>query len=241
MAKPLSKPSRSRVAARRGSGPWTDLGLTLPVFLGYHLGVAFLPVRNAADIVTRELVALADHSLLGYGGLTLAIGAVFVGVLVILGRGHELRWERFALLAAEGVAYAVAMRLAAGYVVGRLFLGAQGAGSAFAGIVMSLGAGFYEEIAFRVVLFGFGAQLLRVMFPALAPAKKSLLVLGWALVAAAVFSAWHHVGGLGDAFDLKVFVFRWVCGIAFTVVYVFRGFAPVVWTHALYDIWVLVL
>jgi hypothetical protein len=237
----MAKAPSKRAPARRGSGPWADLGLTLPIFLGYHLGVVTLPVRNAADIVTRELVALADHSLLAYGGLTLAIGAVFVGVLVVLGRGHELRWERFGLLAAEGVAYAVAMRLAAGYVVGRLFLGGEAAGNAFAGIVMSLGAGFYEELAFRVVLFGFGARLLGVMFPALAPAKKSLLVLGWALVAAAVFSAWHHVGGLGDAFDLKVFVFRWVCGIAFTTIYAFRGFAPVVWTHALYDIWVLVL
>ena len=44
----------------------------------------------------------------------------------------------------------------------------------------------------------------------------------------------------GDDFALKVFVFRWVCGIVFTLVYAFRGFAPAVWTHALYHIWVLV-
>src|SRR5690606_41405060 len=56
------------------SGPWTDLGLTLPIFVGYHLGVVFLPMRNAADVVTRELVTLANDSLLAYGGLTLAIG-----------------------------------------------------------------------------------------------------------------------------------------------------------------------
>jgi hypothetical protein len=236
-----SPPVRAQPSRPIGrSGPWTDLGLTLPIFLGYHLGVAFLPVRNAADVVTRELVILADHSLLYYGGLTLAIGAAFVSILVVLGRGHELRWKRFAMLAAEGVAYAVAMRLVAGYVVGRLFLAPEATGSVFAGVVMSLGAGFYEEIAFRVLLFGVGAKLLRVMYPGLAPMKQALLTMGWAVVAAAVFSGWHHFGGLGDAFDLKVFVFRWVCGIVFTLVYVFRGFAPAVWTHALYDIWVLV-
>ena len=78
------------------SGPWTDLGLTLPIFLGYHLGVVFLPVRNAADLVTRELVVLADNSLLAYGGLTLGIGAVYVALLVVMGRNHAFavpaRW-----------------------------------------------------------------------------------------------------------------------------------------------------
>jgi hypothetical protein len=68
-----------------------------------------------------------------------------------------------------------------------------------------------------------------------------LLTLAWAVIAAAVFSGWHHFGEFGEPFELRAFVFRWVCGLVFTVIYVFRGFAPVVWTHALYDIWVLVL
>jgi hypothetical protein len=222
------------------SGPWTDLGLTLPIFLGYHLGVVFLPVRNAADVVTQELVALADHNVLAYGGLTLAIGAVFIGALVVLGRGQELRWDRFLVLALEGIAYAVAMRLIAGYVVGRLFLGPI-EGGPFTGIVMSLGAGFYEEIAFRVILFGFGLRLLLLMNAGAPAPKRALLTIGWGLLAAAAFSAWHHVGPMADPFDLKVFVFRWVCGLVFTVIYALRGFAPVVWTHALYDVWALVL
>ena len=33
---------------KTASGPWTDLALTLPIFVAYHLGVVFLPVRNAA-------------------------------------------------------------------------------------------------------------------------------------------------------------------------------------------------
>jgi hypothetical protein len=240
MGKPNQEQTAKQAPDRRGSGPWTDLGLTLPVFLGYHLGVVFLPVRNAADVVTSELIALADHNLIAYGGLTLAIGATFVGVLAVLGRGLELKWNRFALLAGEGILYAVAMRLVAGYVVGRLFLGAIQTG-AYGGVVMSLGAGFYEEIAFRVILFGLGAKVLHLMYPDLLGVRSKLVTVGWALVAAAVFSGWHHVGAMGDAFDLKVFVFRWVCGLVFTAIYAFRGFAPAVWTHALYDIWVLVL
>ncbi len=246
------------------SGPWTDLGLTLPIFVGYHLGVIFLPVRNAADVVTRELVSLADNSLPAYGGLTLAIGAVYVAILVVLGRGRALHWDRFLTIALEGIIYAVAMRLVANYVVGRMTLasGASLLGGAglfdgaaldgppeegiamnarFAGLVMSLGAGFYEEVMFRVIAYGLGAQLLFLLFPEPEPLGRFFKQVLWAVAMAVVFSGWHYVGTYGDSFELRSFVFRAVCGLVFTAIYHFRGFAPAVWTHTLYDVWVLVL
>ncbi|MCC6217791.1 MAG: CPBP family intramembrane metalloprotease [Polyangiaceae bacterium] len=222
-------------------GPFVDLALTLPIFVAYHLGVVFLPVRNAADFVTRELVALADHSVLGYSLLTLGLGGAYVAGLLVAGRRTALDWSRFALVAVEGIAYAIAMRLVAGWVVGKLSLGAFG-GGAFTGLVMSLGAGFYEEVAFRVVLYGLGARLLVLLLVKEPTAPRRWLVrVGWAMVAAAVFSGWHYVGALGDPFEVRSFVFRWVCGVVFTLIYAARGFAPAVWTHALYDVWVLVL
>src|SRR5512140_2917546 len=124
------------VVTKSPSDPWSDLVLTLPMFVGYHIGVIFLPIRNAADVVTRELVALAGHDMAAYGGLTLGIGLTYVLVLGLAGRGHALRWQRFALIAAEGVAYAVAMRVVANYVVGRVFLGASAVEGPFAGLVM---------------------------------------------------------------------------------------------------------
>jgi hypothetical protein len=63
----------------------------------------------------------------------------------------------------------------------------------------------------------------------------------WALACAACFSGMHYVGALGDPFDARSFVARAVLGLALTLVYAMRGFAAAVWTHALYDIWVLVL
>ena len=231
-------PKENKLAA---SGPLTDLALTLPIFLAYHLGVVFLPVRNAADMVTSELIALSDNNMLAYGGLTVALGAVFVAVLLVLGRGHVLKWERFAFIAVEGVVYAVAMRFAAAYVVGRMFLAGGHSMDRWTGLVMSLGAGFYEEIAFRVILFGLGTKLLLLLLPLLVPFKQKLITIVWAVVAAAIFSGWHYVGPFGDPFEPKSFVFRAVCGLVFTIIYHFRGFAPAVWTHALYDIWVLVL
>ena len=226
------------------SDPWSDLVLTLPMFIGYHLGVIFLPIRNAADIVTRELVALAGHDRAAYGGLTLAIGLAYVLVLGLAGRGHALRWQRFVLIGLEGIAYAVAVRLVASYVVGRVFLGPLPAstegGGTFSGIVMSLGAGFYEELLFRVALFGGGLRLVMLLYPVTTPVRRVLVPVGWALLTSGAFSAWHYVGALGEAFDAQSFLFRWVCGLVFIAIYALRGFAPAVWTHAVYDLWVLV-
>jgi hypothetical protein len=226
------------------SSAWTDLGLTLPIFVVYHLGVMFLPVRNAADVVTQELVVLAHHDRIAYAALTVGLGAVFVAALLMLGRGDKLlRWQSFAWLALEGIMYAIAMKLVAAAVVGELFLGTglPGAGveGRFTGFIMSLGAGLYEEVAFRVVLFGLGLACLRVLLRPKSALQRWSLAIGWAVLCALVFSAWHHVGAYGDALDARVFVFRAVCALVFTLIYTARGFAPTVWTHVSYDVWVL--
>lgn len=220
------------------SNAWSDLALTLPIFLAYHLGVVFLNMRNAADLVTAELVQLADNHIMVYWGLTLAIGLSFVLVLSVLGRGQVFDSSRFVLIAVEGGLYAILMRAAGAYVVGSLPLVAGQSITPFAGVVMSLGAGFYEELAFRVGLFGVGVLGIRMFLGGI---FKFVAVVIWALIAAAVFSGWHYIGVYGDPWNVRTFVFRMVCGLVFTAIYVFRGFAPAVWTHALYDIWVLTL
>lgn len=235
-----SAPKEGPSLIGKASDAWTDLVLTLPLFIGYHIGVVFLPIRNAADVVTAQLVVLAESSMLLYMALTLGIGVAFIAVLLVLGRGKDLHWERFVMLGIEGILYAVAMRLVAGFVVGKLALVAAPMAGGLTGAVMSAGAGFYEEITFRVILFGLGGKLLLLTFPSEDPLRPRLILIGWAVVTAAIFSGWHYVGAMGDAFELRSFVFRWVCGIVFTIIYRFRGFAPAVYTHALYDVWVLV-
>lgn len=93
-------------ALARKSDPWTDLALTLPIFVVYHLGVIFLPFRNAADVVTSELHTLSKHSLPAYAALTLGVGVVFAGVLFTAGRRQALEPSRFARIAVEGAVYA---------------------------------------------------------------------------------------------------------------------------------------
>jgi membrane protease YdiL (CAAX protease family) len=228
-------------AANGKSDPWTDLALTLPIFVVYHLGVIFLPFRNAADVVTSELHTLSKHSLPAYAALTLAVGVIFATVLATAGRRHALEPSRFARVALEGAVYATLMRFAGGYVVGalRLAKGAPAEDGVFPSVVMAMGAGFYEEIAFRVVIFGGGALLLRKLF-ASDRMGGALVTAAWGVIEACAFSAWHYTGSMGDQVDVSSFVFRAVCGLILTAIFAFRGFAPAVWTHMLYDVWVMV-
>ena len=238
MAKPAAPVANDDAEIAQKSDAWTDLGLTLPVFIAYHLGVVFLPVRNAADLVTSELRGLAKHSLPMYATLTLALGALFVIALSTLGQKKALAPSRFIFIALEGTLYAVLMRAASSYVVGSLRLAGAGGDGAFGSVVMALGAGFYEEIAFRVGVFGVGALVLRQLFRK--GGKGGAITVVWALCESCAFSGWHYVGTMGESFDLQSFAFRAVCGLFLTVIFAFRGFAPAVWTHAIYDVWVMV-
>jgi hypothetical protein len=232
-------------------GAWVDLGLTLPIFIIYHLGVVFLRVQNATDIITAPLMRLAEGDRGIYIGITAAIGIAFATVFVVLGRGHAFRPRKFLQIAVEGILYAFLMRFGASFLVNRLFAGNIKTEGKAVGLVMSLGAGFYEELAFRAVLFGLGAKLLvwlvakeRLFFTKTAarPSLRAVMLMFiWSFVCAAIFSGVHYVGSYGDGFQLTTFSFRVFLGLALTLIYVTRGFAAAVWTHAFYDVWVLVL
>ena len=232
---PIAPGARNIVPA----GARVDLALTLPIFIAYHLGVVFLNIRNASDVVTAVLMQLAEGNKAVYLLITLGIGVVFATVFGILGRGHAFKLTKFVQIAIEGVAYAFLMRLAGSFVVGEMFAGKITI-HGFPGFIMSLGAGFYEELTYRFLLFGVGSYVLRTLLFAKGTLRGSIMSWGWAVVAAGVFSAMHYIGPMSDNFELKSFVFRWVLGMVLTLIFVFRGFAAAVWSHAFYDVWVMV-
>jgi membrane protease YdiL (CAAX protease family) len=101
------------------------------------------------------------------------------------------------------------------------------------GLALSLGAGLFEEFIFRVLLLGGLLLLTRLLLP------HHLASVVAIVVAALLFSAAHYLGPLGDRFTLASFLFRFVAGLLFTALYYLRGFAVTAYSHAFYDIRVL--
>jgi len=60
------------------------------------------------------------------------------------------------------------------------------------------------------------------------------------ILSSLVFSGIHYIGSLGDAFTLGSFMFRFFAGVILAVIFYLRGFAVAVYTHAIYDIIVMV-
>lgn len=230
-AKPVDERTRRGTSEDR----FGDLLLTAPVFLVYHLGVVFLEVRNGFDPITDVLLLVLHRSLGIYLGLTLGLGLALVLAVRWFGLTRAFQPVRLALRLGEATVYAVIMALVARNVAA-FTLGPRESPGPVAAVVLSFGAGFYEEIAFRVILFGLGAWII-------GKTQKGVravgLEIGWAVVAATAFSAVHYVGSLSDSFSLKSFVFRLTCGLVLTAIYRTRGFAAAVWTHALYDVGVM--
>jgi len=98
-------------------------------------------------------------------------------------------------------------------------------------LVVSLGAGIYEELVFRVLLVS------GIAGAGLALGWRRPVALAWAIVLSAlIFSAFHYIGPLGDAFTLPSFTFRAIAGLLLSGLYAGRGFGIAAWTHALYDV-----
>lgn len=225
---------RWRDHLRHRHDPLTSLVLTVPVFLVYHLGILLVDRRNGVDWVSGLTLELLDRSLVGYVAVTLAYAGALLGAgLWLRGRAH-VHPSALVPVLVESLAWGVLMMISVGWATGRIFAGQVGTAGMgpLTKLVMAAGAGFHEELVFRVILFAGGAEALRRLGRLGGPA-------GWIIAAVAsslVFSAVHYVGALGDPFRLVSFTFRFLAGLFLAAVYRFRGFAVAVYSHTLYDL-----
>jgi hypothetical protein len=210
---------------------------------------ALAGVRNGADVMLKSVFVLLG----GRDGL-LAFGALMVGTGAVLvwrdrRRSGPIEGRVFLLMAVESVVYALLFGLVVGTLTGLLLQGLEtawptAAGASAAGglglatqLMVSLGAGIYEELLFRVLLVGTLAWMgRRVLGWGPVPAGVLATVLG-----ALIFSAFHYIGPYGDRLELGSFAFRAIAGVLFSGLYLLRGFGITAWTHALYDVFLAVM
>lgn len=99
-------------------------------------------------------------------------------------------------------------------------------------LVLSVGAGVYEELVFRLV--GFAA--LHLLLSDVLRLRPNVAVAGTIGLSAVAFAGYHHVGFAGaEPFEAGVFAFRAAAGAWFGSVYATRGFGVAAGSHAAYD------
>jgi hypothetical protein len=104
-------------------------------------------------------------------------------------------------------------------------------------LMLAIGAGLYEELLFRVLVVG---ALAWIGIKGLGW-KKSVAGTVAVVVGALLFAGFHYIGPGSDRFELYSFVFRSIGGVFFSALFLVRGFGITAWTHALYDILVMVV
>lgn len=216
-------------------GVWSSL----PLFVFYEVMIVAVntgapaPVRIGAEVWLKDLLSATGLT----GGLTLvAIAVIAAGAAYVRDRGRSipLRSRYFAGIVGESAVYAVVVALLVSRFVSALYAAVPAPqGDLWTELALSVGAGLYEELLFRVLLVGGLALLFRLFTENVVGAY----VLA-ALVGAVLFSLAHYVGPLGDPFALPSFTFRFAFGLALNGIFLWRGFGVAAWTHALYDIMV---
>jgi len=223
--------------------PRYSLTFALPLLLAYEVLARVLSgetgIRNGADVLLKSLFVLLG----GRHGLTVFGILLFGTGLFLVVRDWRLngppRGRFFLGMTLESGVYAFLFGGVTSVLTALLLQGpgllmlVQGTSLALpTQLMVSLGAGLYEELLFRVILVSALARLATAGFGwKTLPAGIFATVLG-----ALVFSAFHYIGPLGDTLTLSSFMFRMVAGLLLSGLFLLRGFGITAWTHALYDV-----
>lgn len=253
----MTSPARASTSARRSSyfnathAPRYSVLFALPLLIGYEALASLLAqpgrgeLRNGADALFRA----AFTAVAGPRG-----NSIFMAAVILLGVGLIIRDKRqnrdayrplfFAGMLVESAALAAVFGLVIGVATSELLGSLHVLAISNAPLtkmpwptrlMLSLGAGLYEELFFRVFLVTGLATAARVV---LGFSQRAAGICA-AIIGALVFSAFHYIGPYGDRLQLQSFVFRALSGLAFSGLYLLRGFGVTAWTHALYDAFLL--
>ncbi len=235
--------------------PRYSLTFVLPLLVAYEVLAFSLShdevtgVRNGADVLLKSLfLALGGRNGLVVFGALLVGGGAWV-VWQDYRRRGTLDRRVFGLMAAESVAYALAFGMVISTLTGLLLpdlatigraaslaVGSVGSWSLPTQLMISLGAGIYEELLFRVILVSGLAWMARRAF-GWRTTTAGLFAVG---TGALIFSAFHYIGPYGNRLELGSFTFRAIAGVLLSSLYLLRGFGITAWTHALYDVFLAV-
>ncbi len=98
--------------------------------------------------------------------------------------------------------------------------------------MLSVGAGIYEELLFRLIIISLLTLLLIDIFR-----MKQVFGVALAVIISSLLFALHHYPPIGvDKWSTSEFAFRAAAGAYLAAVFVLRGFGLAVGCHIIYDV-----
>jgi hypothetical protein len=239
------------IAAKR---PLPILVFLLPLIIAYELGLVVL-LRSEQGVLTNQAheQLLRFFDMFGLSAAT-AAGALHLGgvaIIVVLLAWHLLNrdpWKfeghTIAFMALESIVLTIPLLVLA-QIIARTasqpidvtaWTGAPASGqlaalSPWARITVSVGAGLYEELIFRMLLIA----LIHTLLVDMGKASHGLGVAIAVVVSAAAFTAYHPLAEPDGSVSWQRLIFFFLAGLYFGGVYAARGFGIVVAVHAFYD------
>jgi hypothetical protein len=239
------KESRPAARAKVMTGPHPALlqiAALLPLVVFYELAVPFTTLKSgwyhAIDLWSQR--GLARIGLTQYYLPGLLVLATLLVVHLVRREPWRIRPAQLWKLWAEALVWTVplfVLYLLFTMPVQRLLgvslsLVARGPADLFSNVILSIGAGLFEEFVFRLALVSAALFLLQRLWNVPLSAAQVVGV----CFAAAVFSAAHHFGPGAPPYDHLDFLFRVAAGIYLGAVYILRGFATAAIVHAAFNI-----
>jgi hypothetical protein len=230
--------------------PLQMLAFLLPLIVAYEVALALvLPSDDGLNVSTVEahrqlLRVFTTFGIEPTGGLYLGGIAIVVVLLVwhVLAREPwRVEAPALGLMVLESLLLTLPLLLLS-HLISRFAL-ATGVPPAFddlslaSRIAISVGAGLYEELAFRMIMIAVIHTLLVDLCRL--PHRIGITV---AVAASAIaFMAYHDLSGPNGELSVRRIAFFLLAGLYFGLIFAARGFGIVVGTHALYDVLTVVL
>lgn len=221
--------------------PLQCLVFLIPMVAAYELGMAVshgnVPFEQRPGLAAQQLL-FWFFSLFGVTGVYLP-GVLLIVILLGWHIASRHPWKvsgiGLAGMAGESMLLAIPFLLLNELIreapVMQAVVG-NGPTSAFDDLLLSVGAGLYEELVFRLIVI----SMLYMLLVDIARLREVTGVALAVILSSLMFSA-HHFHPIGtEVWSTPKFAFYAACGAYLAAVFVLRGFGLAVGCHAFYDI-----
>lgn len=213
-----------------------NLFFTIPLLILYEIGIQLTDsnLRNAAEVIIKNPSIYMGSALVRWFHWFLIILAVTLFVRTFSKERPVFLY--FLLMLLESLLLAFVLGPLLSLLVGSFMLDfpltlGSGAGLSVR-LLLSVGAGVYEELLFRFLILG-GLFLISVRFFRAPRGFAAGLAL---VISSFLFAAYHHLGPQGQPVTPYIFFFRMSAGLILGGVFIARGLSVAVYLHVFYDI-----